>query len=130
MVIVLPQASECWNDGCEPHPPAASFLLLHFPQFLHAGEAGDRQLEDVYLCGGPQPPPHTPSLPSTVKVHRLGVADSGSILTQVLTADSVEVKVNAEVVARVPQVWDRDAVGTVDDASFIIVLRTDRKGEM
>lgn len=42
-------------------------------------------------------------------------------------SDSVEVKVNAEIVAGVSEVWDRDTIWTVDDASFVIILGTDEK---
>lgn len=44
------------------------------------------------------------------------------VLTQILTSDSVEVKVNAEIIARVSKVWDRDAIRTIDDTSFVIIL--------
>lgn len=43
-------------------------------------------------------------------------------LTQILTSDSVEVKVNAEIIARISKVWDRDAIRTIDDTSFVIIL--------
>lgn len=44
------------------------------------------------------------------------------VLTQILTSDSVEVEVNAEIITRIPKVWNGDAIGTVDDAGFIIIL--------
>lgn len=44
------------------------------------------------------------------------------VLTQILTSDSVEVKVNAEIITRISKVWDRDAIRTVDDTSFVIIL--------
>lgn len=60
----------------------------------------------------------------------LAQCHSCSVLTQILTSDSVEVEVNAEIVTRVSEVWDRDAIWTVDDASFVIILGTDQEGEM
>lgn len=65
---------------------------------------------------------HKPVLLSTVTRALAERQNSCSILTQILTADSVEVKVNAEIVTSVSQIWDRDAVRTVDDASFVIIL--------
>ena len=47
---------------------------------------------------------------------------AASVLTQILTSDSVEVKVNAEIIARISKVWDRDAIRTIDDTSFVIIL--------
>lgn len=44
------------------------------------------------------------------------------VLTQILTPDSVEVKVNAEIITRISKVWDRDAIRTIDDTSFVIIL--------
>lgn len=44
------------------------------------------------------------------------------VLTQILTSDSVEVKVNAEIITRISKVWYRDAIRTIDDTSFVIIL--------
>ena len=44
------------------------------------------------------------------------------VLTQILTSDSVEVKVNAEIITRISKVWYRDAIRTIDDTSFVVIL--------
>lgn len=44
------------------------------------------------------------------------------VLTQILTSDSVEVKVNAEIITCISKIWNRDAIRTIDDTSFVIIL--------
>lgn len=55
-------------------------------------------------------------------MHWPSEAGSHPVLTQILASDGAEVKVNAEIVACVPEVWDGDAVWAADDASCVIIL--------